>query len=164
MTDPSRSSDSANRRGKDWRKHPRPDQSSAQKRKDSPDPSRGWKKGWTAWKTALREDMNAESPLLGVYQICQSSVVPYSSLNTVVTKSPMGWSSQQTHLDRRIVLVCSNCRTPKPPWSTGRHTISHATRATPWDSSGREPSQKKPLISCSSRLRTPTGILKMVMK
>ena len=98
---------------------PCPDQSSNQKQNDSPDPSRGRKKGRIAWKMGRREDKNAESPLLWVCQSCQSSVCPYSSLDTDVTSSPVGWSIRLTHLDNRAVLVCISCRTPKPPRSTG---------------------------------------------
>ena len=143
---------------------PCPDQSSNQKWKDSPDPSRGRKKGRTAWKVGRKEDKNAESPLLGVCQSCQSNVSPYSSLNTDVTSSPVGWSIQLTHLDNRAVLVCISCRTPKPPWSTGRHKVSHGTEAIPRDSSFWGPRQKKSLMLCSKRLRTPTGILKIDIK
>ena len=111
-----------------------------------------------------KEDINTKSPLLRVCQSYQSSVSPYSSLSTIVTNSPVGWSSRLTHLDKRDVLVCISCRTPKPSWSTGQHTVSHGTEATPRDSSGRGPLQKKPLMIRSNRLRTPTGIQKMDIK
>ena len=154
----------ANRRGKFRLILPCQDQSSNQKRNDSPDPSLGRKKCRTAWKMGRKEDKNAESPLLGVCQSCQSSVCPYSSLNTDVTTSPVRLSIRLTHLDNRVVLVCITCRTPKPPWSTRRHKVSHGTKAIPWDSSFRGPRQKKYLMLRSKRLRTQTGILKMDIK
>ena len=81
-----------------------------------------------------------------------------------MTSSPVGWSKRLTHLDSRAVLVCSRCRTPKPPWSTGRHKVSYETKAIPRDSSFGGPRQKKSLMLRSKRLRTPTSILKMDIK
>ena len=81
-----------------------------------------------------------------------------------MTRSPAGWSIRLTHLDNRAVLVCISYRTPKPPWSTGRHKVSHGTKAIPRDSSFRGPRQKKSLMLRSKRLSTPTGILKMDIK
>ena len=50
--------------------------------------------------------INAESPLLGVCHISQSSECPYPSLSTTDTKSPEGCIIRRTHLVRRAILVC----------------------------------------------------------
>ena len=60
--------------------------------------------------------------------------------------------------------MCCSWRMPKPPWETGRQTVSHATSAAPRSVSILGPCQKKSRMTVSSRRRTPAGIMKMDMK
>ena len=107
--------------------------------------------------------MNAESPRRGFCHVCQSSVPPYSLRSTIGIRSLEGCTIRWTYLARRAVFVCCSWRTPRPPCSIGRHTVSQATRGTARVSSGRDPHQKN-LMSCSSLFRTPHGSRKIDIK
>ena len=73
-----------------------------------------------------RQQIEALLFLLGSSRLLQ---LPYLESNTFAHNSPWWWKRFHCHFPSKALLNFAKPRTPKPPFSFGRQTVSHFTQA-----------------------------------